>query len=204
MSTDRRNPVSPDLDPGRWLEEYGDTLFRFAMKRLHNIDHAEDMVQETLLAAFQARANYSGRSSEKTWLTGILKHKIVDFIRREVRESTTDDISALADSAAGSGIEELFDERGHWIRPPEDWGKPDKTLHNRQFLEAFEVCLERLKPLLARVFTLKELVGESVEGICNELGITATNCGVMLYRARMGLRRCLEVRWSNSNTMDID
>jgi len=199
-----QNYTLSDIDPGRWLEAYGDVLFRFAMKRLRNVDHAEDVVQETLLAAFQARANYSGRSSEQTWLTGILKHKIVDFIRRQVRETAVDDIAALADIATGSEVEGLFDERGHWITPPDDWGRPDKTLQNQQFLEAFEACLERLKPMIARVFTLRELVGQSVEEICNELGITATNCGVILYRARMGLRRCLEVRWTDGNGMGIE
>ena len=199
-----QNYTLSDIDPGRWLEAYGDVLFRFAMKRLRNVDHAEDVVQETLLAAFQARANYSGRSSEQTWLIGILKHKIVDFIRRQVCETAVDDIAALADVATGSEVEGLFDERGHWITPPDDWGRPDKRLHNQQFLEAFEACLERLKPMIASVFTLRELVGQSVEEICNELGITATNCGVILYRARMGLRRCLEVRWPDGNGMGIE
>jgi RNA polymerase sigma-70 factor (ECF subfamily) len=199
-----QNYTLSDIDPGRWLEAYGNVLFRFAMKRLHNVDHAEDVVQETLLAAFQARANYSGRSSEQTWLTGILKHKIVDFIRKQVRETAVDDIAVLADIATGSEVEGLFDDRGHWITPPNDWGRPDKTLHNQQFLEAFEACLEQLKPMIARVFTLRELVGQSVEEICNELGITATNCGVILYRARMGLRRCLEVRWPGGNGMGIE
>ncbi len=106
-----------------------------------------------------------------------------------------DDISALSDAATESEVDGLFDARGHWICPPRDWGNPDKSLHNRQFLEAFEVCLRRLKPALAQVFALKELSGLPNEEICNELDITATYCGVMLYRARMGLRRCLDVRW---------
>jgi len=190
-------------DPARWLQEYGDTLYRYAMRHLHNTAHAEDVLQETLLAALQARASYSGRASEKTWLIGILKHKIVDLIRKQVRESAVDDIGALSDAVAESDVDRLFDARGHWIIPPDDWGNPDKALHNQQFLAAFEACLERLKPLLAQVFTLKELGGQSVAEICNELGITATNCGVILYRARMGLRRCLEVRWSGGNNGDV-
>jgi len=199
-----QNTTPSDINPGRLLEEYGDALFRFAMMRLHNIDRAEDVVQDALLAAFQARANYSGRSSEQTWLTGILKHNIVDFIRKQVRETAVDDIAALAYITTGSEVEGLFDERGHWITPPDDWGRPDKTQHNQQFLEAFGACLERLKPMIARVFTLRELVGQSVEEICNEVGITATNCGVILYRARMGLRRFLEVPWPDGNGMGIE
>ena len=187
------------VDPGRWLQQYGDALFRYALRRLHNTAHAEDAVQETLLAAFQARASYTGRASEKTWLTGILKHKIIDFIRKQVRESTVDDIHALSDATAGAGIDEMFDARGRWTHPPQDWGNPEKALNNHQFIAAFDHCLGRLKPAQAQIFALKDLLGQSVDEICNELDISATNCSVMLYRARMGLRRCLEVRWTGNN-----
>lgn len=199
MSAEPEGDTAAGLDPGRWLTEYGDALFRYALGRLRDASHAEDMVQETLIAALQARASYSGRASEKTWLTGILKHKIIDLIRKQVRETTVDDIDRLSDAATESEIDDLFDARGRWVRSPGDWGNPDKALHNHQFLEAFEVCLERLKPALARVFALKEFSGLSNEEICNQLGITATNCGVMLYRARMGLRRCLEGQWAGGN-----
>lgn len=183
------------LDPNRWLQEYGNHLYRYAFRRLRDAAHAEDMVQETILAALQARANYSGGASEKTWLTGILKHKIIDFIRKQVRETTVEDINALSDATIQDDVGDLFNARGRWTRPPQDWGHPHKTLENSQFLEAFDHCLGRLKPVLAHIFTLKELTGQSNEEICNELNITATNCNVMLYRARMGLRRCLEIRW---------
>ena len=186
-------------DPGRWLQDHGDTLYRYALRRLHNSAHAEDAVQETLLAAFQARASYSGRASEKTWLIGILKHKIIDFIRKQVRESTVDDINALSDAAADGGIDAQFDARGHWIHPPQDWGNPVKALQDHQFIEIFEHCLGRLKPVHAQIFSLKELTGQSIDEICKELDITATNCSVILYRARMGLRRCLENRWASNN-----
>jgi RNA polymerase sigma-70 factor (ECF subfamily) len=199
MSVAPQDVTTPESDPNRWLQEYGDALFRYALMRLHNRAHAEDVVQETLLAAFQARASYSGRASEKTWLTGILKHKIIDFIRKQIRESTVDDINALSDAAADGGIDEQFDARGHWIHPPQDWGNPVKMLHNHQFIETFERCLGRLKPAHAQIFSLKELAGQSIDEICKDLDITATNCSVMLYRARMGLRRCLEIRWAGNN-----
>ena len=198
----RENTVV-EPDPARWLQEYGDTLFRYALQRLHNTAHAEDVVQETLLAALQARGSYSGRASEKTWLTGILKHKVIDFIRKQIRESTVDDIQALSDATENSGMDKLFDAHGHWIHPPQDWGNPDKALRNQQFIKFFEYCLERLKPVHAQIFSLKELVGQSTDEICNELGITATNCSVMLYRARMGLRRCLEVRMADDNPGEL-
>jgi RNA polymerase sigma-70 factor (ECF subfamily) len=203
MRNNAQDITTQGPDPGRWLQEYGDTLFRYALRRLHNTAHAEDVVQETLLAAFQARASYSGRASEKTWLTGILKHKIIDFIRKQVRESTVDDINALSDAAGNGSIDKLFDARGHWLHPPQDWGNPDKALHNHQFIAIFAHCLEHLKPAHAQIFSLKELAGQSIDEICKELDITATNCSVMLYRARMGLRRCLEIRWAGNNQEKI-
>lgn len=192
-----------ETDPARWLQEYGDVLFGYALKRLHNTTQAEDVVQETLLAALKASASYSGLSSEKTWLVGILKHKITDLIRKQVRESTVDNIHALSDSSVEKGIDELFDDRGHWIRPPQDWGNPEKMLHNQQFMEFFRLCLERLKPMHAQIFSLKELSGQTIEDICNELDVTATNCSVMLYRARMGLRRCLEVHMADDHPGEL-
>jgi RNA polymerase sigma-70 factor (ECF subfamily) len=203
MSKDPSDIIAVQPDPDRWLQDFGDILFRYALRRLHNTAHAEDVVQETLLAAIQACASYSGRASEKTWLIGILKHKIIDFIRKQVRESTVDDINALSDATADGGIDGLFDARGHWIHPPRDWGNPVKTLQNHQFLEAFEQCLARLKAAHAQVFSLKELHGQSIDEICNELDITATNCSVMLYRARMGLRRCLETRLTGNDQEEL-
>lgn len=199
MSTDSYTVAAAPHDPGRWLEEYGHALFRYALRRLREPSDAEDMVQETLRAALQARAGYSGRASEKTWLTGVLKHKIIDFIRKQVRETPADDICALSDATIGSDMDTLFDARGHWIHQPADWGDPEKTLRNHQFIDAFDACLKRLKPALAQVFMLRELSGLSNEEICDKLNISATNCGVMLYRARMDLRRCLDVRWPGGN-----
>jgi RNA polymerase sigma-70 factor (ECF subfamily) len=202
MSVDSSDNTATELDPARWLQDYGDFLYRYALHRVRDRDRAEDMVQETLLAALQARAGYSGRASEKTWLTGILKHKIIDFIRKQIRETTVDDIHALSDAALERGPDDMFDSRGRWVRPPANWGHPDKALHNHQFLAAFEVCMKRLKPALAEVFALKELSDLSITDICKELGITATNCSVMLYRARMGLRGCLDSQWAGGNTKD--
>jgi len=182
-------------DPEQWLARYGDELFRYAMLQLRDTNLAEDMVQETLLAALQARERYSGRSSVKTWLIGILKHKVVDHVRKEVRESAREDIAGLSDQRAEADIDELFDARGHWIVPPQDWGDPERCLEQGRFWEALQACLDRLKVLQARIFTLKEISGLSNEEICKELEVTATNCWVLLYRARMGLRRCLEAGW---------
>ncbi|HKK07100.1 MAG TPA: sigma-70 family RNA polymerase sigma factor [Gammaproteobacteria bacterium] len=182
-------------EPEQWLKLYGDELFRFALVQLHDAGLAEDMVQETLLAALQARDRYSGEAAVKTWLIGILKHKIVDHIRKEVRESAREDIERLSDRRTEEGIDELFDARGHWIVRPQDWGDPESCLEQGRFWDALEICLQRLKVLQARIFALKEFSGLSNEEICKELEITATNCWVLLYRARVGLRQCLEAGW---------
>jgi len=186
-------------DPVLWLQQYGDDLYRYALQRLGNTAQAEDVVQETLLAALQARAGYAGHSSEKTWLIGILKHKITDLFRIQFRESTVEDINALSDAATENGTNEIFNARGRWIHAPRDWGNPDTAVYNQQLVAAFEYCIEHLKPAHAQVFSLKELAGLSTEDICSELEITATNCSVMLYRARMGLRRCLELRLADNH-----
>jgi len=192
----------PLPDPERWLQDYGDYLFKYAKQRLRDAAHSEDVVQETFVSALKARERYAGLASEKTWLTSILKRKIIDFIRTQVRESTTDDIIALSDAVTESGIDDLFDHRGSWIRPPQDWGNPYKSLNTSQFFKAFEYCFGRLKPSFARAFSLKEVTGNSNEEICNELGITTTNFSVQLYRARMSLRLCLEHYWPSVNNKD--
>ena len=153
---------------------------------------AEDAVQETLLAALTGEANFAGRSNLRTWLTGILKHKIVDTIRRQSRERP-----AAAPDAEGPAAEfdALFDETGHWAEPPDPWEQPEGALAQKQFLAALEQCLRALPERTAQAFMMREHLGLDTGEICKELGITPTHCWVMLYRARMALRRCLEMNW---------
>lgn len=178
-------------DPGKWLEEHGDYLFRYAKRRLFSDELAEDAVQETLLAALKARERFSGASSERTWLTGILKHKIVDMVRKQYREITAPD---SGDPDKPDDWEALFDQSGHWVETFRDWGDPVSELEKSRIREALDECFKRLKPALANVFSLKELSGLSNEEICKVLGITTTNAWVMLHRARLFLRQCLEMR----------
>lgn len=177
-------------DPARWLEEHGDYLFRYARRRLYTDELAEDAVQETLLAAMKARGQFAGASSERTWLTGILKHKIVDLIRIQSREMTA---SGLGEDDPGDW-EALFDRSGHWVESFRDWGNPESELEKSRIRLALDECFRRLKPALAQIFSLRELSGLSNEEICKELGITATNAWVMLHRARLFLRECLDTR----------
>ncbi len=197
-----KKPQSPQLsEPEKWLNEYGDYLFNYAIQKLNNITHAEDVVQETLLSALSATkkdSQYLGKSSEKTWLTGILNHKIIDFIRKQVRELTIEDIVALSDSNIENEIDNLFDARGRWLNPPQKWGNPEKLLHDSQFLTTLNHCLSKLNPTMSQIFTLKEIAGKSPKDICSKLDITSTNYSVILYRARMKLRQCIEHIWNNN------
>ncbi len=183
-------------EPEHWLDLYGDELYRYALLQLHDASLAEDMVQETLLAALQGKDRYTGNAAVKTWLTGILKHKIIDHIRKQIRESPRNDIDQrLDETLTGESTQTLFDTRGHWIIMPQDWGNPEKCLEQDYFWDVMRLCLARLNILQSSVFNLKEISGLSNEEICKELDITTTNCWVLLYRARTGLQQCLETNW---------
>ncbi len=168
-------------------------LLRVAHLQLRDPDLAEDVVQETLLAALSARAGFTGKSSVKTWLTGILKHKIVDAIRQKQRQpiiqASFDDETDLDD------FDPLFKDNGGWVAPPADWGDPENALSRNQFFDIMEICLEKLPPNTARVFVMREVMELESDEICKELTITANNLWVILYRARMALRQCLEQNW---------
>ena len=167
-------------------------LLRVATLQLRDSELAEDVVQDTLLAALQGASGFSGRSSLKTWLTGILKHKIVDAIRRREREPAR---ASLEEESRIEDFDPLFDDSGHWDNPPADWGDPDQALSQRQFLDILQLCLEKLPPNTSRVFMMREVMDMDSEEICKELSITSTNLWVILYRARIALRQCLEQHW---------
>lgn len=179
-------------DPNTWLDQHGDALFRYALLRVRNTTLAEDLVQETLLAALKARARYAGEASERTWLTGILNHKIIDHFRQTHREQPLAD--GLPDDEDISN--DLFNERGHWSNPPSAWANPDQAFEQQKFWETLTECVARLPPRLAELFTLREINGMETEEICKVLNISTTNnAWVMLSRARMQLRQCLEIKW---------
>ena len=175
------------------LAELRRYLMRFALLHLRDRNRAEDAVQETLTAALEREEGFSGGSAVRTWLTGILKHKIIDVFRRQRRELATSE--PADDDAEGRDPDALFDAAGAWQTPPASWGDPAKMLEQKRFMEALEKCNGTLPERLAQVFTLREVTGLTTEEICAELDITPNNCNVMLYRARMGLRECLEKNW---------
>jgi RNA polymerase sigma-70 factor (ECF subfamily) len=179
------------LNPDTWVDQYGDILFRFAHRRVKDTGVAEDLVQETFLAAMRAKDRFKGQSSERTWLFGILKHKIIDHYRRTRRRSemNIEDFAEIPDK--------YFSEKGKWQIQPTKWDiNPVEVYEQKEFMDAFYRCLSQMPQRLADVFIHREIGGLSTEAICKLMDITASNCWVMLYRARMFLRRCIETNWN--------
>ena len=180
--------------PDTWLDEHGAALYRYALMHTRDAHKAEEAVQETLLAALQACDRFSGGASARTWLIGILKHKIIDMFRHDAREQQLDEPDVL-DDGDDEHIESQFAADGHWHNRLADWGNPEELLERGQFMAVLQRCLDALPPRLARLFMLREVMEENTEHICRELAITSTNLWTMLYRARLGLRQCLDRNW---------
>lgn len=177
---------------GATLEGLRPTLLRIARLQLRNDAWAEDAVSETLLAALEGAAGYGGQSQVKTWVVGILKHKIIDQFRRNGREVS---VEAQVEAAGVESLDELYHPDGHRYQPPAEWGDPEATLSRAQFFDVLQACVEHLPAGLGRVFMMREWLEYETNQICKELDITPTNCFVMLHRARMRLRECLEMNW---------
>ena len=160
--------------------------------QLRNDSAAEDVVSETMLAILEKPDNFEGRSSLRTYATGILKFKIIDLLRKRGREVH---IEVQDEQSLDDAMDALFAKDGHWQEPPPAWQHPERALEQSQFFNTLQACVDRLPPKLGRVFMMREWLEREVEDICAELGITSNNCGVMLYRARMSLRECLERTW---------
>jgi RNA polymerase sigma-70 factor (ECF subfamily) len=157
------------IDPASWVDQHGDYLFRYAVVRLRDESRAEDCVQDALLSAIQSMASYGGKSTERTWLTGILKHKIIDYFRKHSREVPLD---------------------------PRIWRRsPDEALQENEFFGVLQGCMSKLPERVASVFALREMNGLDTDEICEILSLSSSNFWVMMHRARMALRRCIEINW---------
>ena len=168
----------------------------YAIARLRDPALAEDAVQETLAAALEALSRFEGRSSLRTWLIAILRNKMSDLMRDRQRLVFAE-LKDADEEGSALDLESLFDGQGRWqeSRRPKAWEDPESALERQGFWKVFRECLAPLPPRTAEVFALREVLGEPIETICKNLAITPTNCCVMLYRARMRLRTCLEERW---------
>ena len=186
------------MDPATWLDECGDALFTYALMRVLNQETAEDLVQETLLAAIQTTESFKEQSSEKTWLIGILKHKIIDYIRKASREVLME--KDILEEQLNSG--EHFNTKGHWQTEVHAWSLPDKSLENEKLWDALNGCINQLPKRLATFFMLREMDGLGTEELCSVLDITPNNVWTTLSRVRMKMRECLDVCWFNTSRMD--
>jgi RNA polymerase sigma-70 factor (TIGR02943 family) len=180
------------LNPDVWVDQHGDSLFRFAFQRVRDESVAEDLVQETFLAAMRAKDRFKGQSSERTWLFGILKHKIIDHYRRKKFQRSDMNVEDFAES-----MDKFFSENRKWRIQPTNWDiNPVQAYEQKEFMDAFYQCLSQMSQRLADAFVHREVDGLSTEEICKLMDITASNCWVMLYRARMLLRHCIETNWT--------
>jgi len=190
-------PVTPQapLHDAAFMADLRQLMLRFATLQLSNAHAAEDAVQEALVGALKNAQSFSGRAAFKTWVFAILKNKIADTLRLQQRSVNVG--SLVSDADDDEALDELFDRTGHWQADerPTTWSNPQACLQQQQFWVVFETCLNALPPQQARVFMMKEYIELDTPEICNAVGITTTNLNVMLYRARLRLRECLENRW---------
>ncbi|MFW5333088.1 sigma-70 family RNA polymerase sigma factor [Hydrogenophaga sp. ZJX-1] len=186
-------PPQTPTDFEQQLVEQRSYLMRFARLQLRNDAWAEDAVSETILAALAKPQAFEARSQFKTWLVGILKHKIIDSMRQRQREVMLDSGS---DNDSADPLEHMaFKADGHFAEKPADWGNPEQDLNSRQFFAILEACTDKLPPVQGRLFLMREWLELSSEEICKELALTPTNLYVQLHRARLRLRECLDLNW---------
>jgi RNA polymerase sigma-70 factor (TIGR02943 family) len=187
--------VDTALDFNQQLAASRDYLMRFARMQLRNDAWAEDAVSETMLAALAKPQSFGNRSQLKTWLVGILKHKIIDALRHHSREACVLDTD---DDAQTDPLDYLgFKEDGHYLEQPAEWSNPEEQMKSRQFFEILDACANKLPATQGRLFLMREWLELSSEEICKELNLTPTNLYVQLHRARLRLRECLELNWFN-------
>ena len=179
-------------DFAQQIAELRPMLLRIAQLQLRNDTWAEDAVSETIVAAVEGLPAFDAKSQIRTWVVGILKHKIIDQFRRRSREIQ---IEAQEQVAEPDALEQLFDDSGHRVSAPLDWGDPQSHLERSEFFAILQACIDQLPAPLGRIFLLREWLDLDTEQICKEMKVTSTNCFVMLYRARLRLRECLDMNW---------
>ncbi|CAN5862450.1 hypothetical protein BH11BAC4_BH11BAC4_21920 [soil metagenome] len=189
------NPSLERLSPQYWVAKYADYLYCFAMARINDGDLAKDLVQETFLSALEKAEKFEGRSSEKTWLTSILKYKIINIYR-----SRPFTVNNLTDGNSIIGFKEFFQQHdGHWNvedRPKEFVSTDVNIVENKEFHSMLQQCMKKLPVLWMSIFKMKFIDEELTTFICEELKITSANYWVIIHRAKVNLRACLQKNWS--------
>lgn len=189
--------MPPDSPPPNFddVEGHRGYLIRYARAQLRDEQQAEEVVQEALLAALEGLGGFNGKSTLRTWLTSILRFKIIDFQRRVTAERAQYVSPGDEVESAEEFFDSLFDDTGHRVTMTTAWVQPEQALEQKAFFAALEKCLDALPPTTGRVFFKRDVLGHDTDTICKEEGITASNCWVMLHRARLGLRECLNQTW---------
>ena len=186
------HPKTHTLDPNKWIDNYADYLFNYAITRVNNSDVAKDLVQETFFAGLKSANNFEGKATERTWLIAILKRKIIDYYRKIN--------SAKGKAEVRMNFHQEGDNQGNWLeeRVPQTWSSDaDKNIESEELKTTIEQCIDHLPEKYAIVFRMKTIQGFETEEICKELNITTSNLWVMVHRARTQLRRCMEDNWFN-------
>lgn len=179
------------IDPNLWVDTYGDALYSYALFRLENKPLAEELVQETFVAALGARDGFTGRSSEKTWFFSILKNKIYDHLRLKYKEH-----QVPFDDQSGAVEDEFFDDGGAWKTTPGRWEEnPQRNFEEKEFFTVLKKCVSHLPVKQGQVFLMRELDDLAAEEICKVLALSSTNYWVVMHRARLRIRKCLENSW---------
>lgn len=186
--------MNHQLNPHQWVKAHADYLYAFAITRINDEEQAKDLVQETFLAALEKVNSFEGKSAERTWLTAILKNKIIDVYRKKSSGLRGVDIK----EAEQEQLEFFDDDTGHWLREhgPKEFGIEDKDkLVSKEFEQILQKCLQKLPALWMAVFTMKHIEEETTDLICSELKVTAANFWVIIHRAKLNLRACLQKNW---------
>ncbi|AGK56717.1 RNA polymerase sigma factor [Hyphomicrobium denitrificans 1NES1] len=179
--------------------EYRPLLYRMALTQLRNTAAAEDATQETLLAAIEKAESFERRSSLRTWLFSILRFKILDVMRDQSkarrRDSELPVEHSVSDDYDVGTFDTLFDESGCWVDAKDVWTNPYTVAERDAFFRVLEACMTRLPARTSRAFLMREWLELDPPEICRELEISHGNLRILLYRARMQLRLCLDLHW---------
>lgn len=182
------------LEPAKWVDKHADFLYNYAASRINSSEAARDLVQDVFLAALERVSSFEGRSTERTWLTSILRNKIIDIYRK--RNSASVEIAGLV--KAESDLQDFFETNGHWVnehRPLPAWEHDVDLVRSKEFEKILEQCMKKLPHVWMSVFTMKHLDEDSAKTICQKLNITQSNYWVIIHRAKLNLRACLQKNW---------
>ena len=184
------SPITHTLDPMKWIDNYSDYLFRYTIVRVNNHEVSKDLVQETFFSGLKSAKNFQGKATERTWLISILKRKIIDHYRKTN--------SKKGQAEVRMNFYNDGENEGDWIeqRVPQSWdNEVEKKLENTELQYQIDLCIEKLPKKYAMVFRMKTIQEIDTEIICKELDISSSNLWVIIHRARMQLRKCLEENW---------